>query len=81
VRILESPRWLISKMMRSEARDALHQIQGGSLEDLDSKVNHIEEEIKAGCKSTDAWQHFNLPSTIRALTLGCSLQVCFACYT
>ncbi|KDO32362.1 hypothetical protein SPRG_02839 [Saprolegnia parasitica CBS 223.65] len=70
----ESPRWLNDKGFRAEAQDALLQIRGSG------DIYDEWELMVAEADASDAREkHFvsdlNTPAVLRALTLGCGLQI------
>lgn len=52
--MVESPRWLVSKGKRDEARKVLVKIRGYEESDADDEIMEIEEASAADNKNTDA---------------------------
>ncbi|CAB1322772.1 unnamed protein product [Coregonus sp. 'balchen'] len=72
-----SPRWLLQKGLPQQARQVLSRIRGGQNieKEYDSMRTNIEDEEKEAGGGPVLWRMLTRPSTRRALTVGCGLQM------
>ncbi|RLN37274.1 hypothetical protein BBJ28_00010301 [Nothophytophthora sp. Chile5] len=69
----ESPRYLMSKDKKQEARSALVQIRG--TQEVGVELDHIEADVqRANKQDANIWEDIRSPAVLQALTLGCFLQ-------
>lgn len=78
----ESPRWLLSKHIRDDAKNVLALLRGASPHEpaMEAEFRDMAEGVAADCKAANGdrsyWQTFFLDLRVRrALILGCGLQM------